>query len=755
VAAGGGVFRCNPAGGTAVEAQGRFSKQAHTEEKVAQVEGWRRIHGIERKFILTKNLMVRVALAGLVLAAPITVRPEPNRLQEKESKQTSEAQTDKRAQAAKKYLEAKRLEDAGNIPAAVAAYKEAVDLDPASVDLHVTLGSLYLKNRNTIDAEAQAREAIKIAPDDLRVRKLLARVYLAQTFVGTSVNKDKAHAAISELDQIVKLDPAAKIDIVDREMSAMTVIGLLYSQLGEEDKAIEVFKKVSDGNSSSDEAHYQLASLYFQKRKFREAAQIARKAYDINQKNPAYANLLAKSLLYIGRTQEALDIYKKAIGVKDASGKDGKATANPDAKGQSDDDDDDAHPGLSPLSIEYAEALVYAGRYDDALKTIDPLIKLLRKDTSAYLNAIRIKTDVLKRSGKRDEAVKVLEDALKGQDVSDSLPLVYSLGDTYESMLQFDKAVSVYEEALNSVVNPDGTVGNTDQDKNAARVIMQRIGLAYRLAGKRDKALETFEKMKKVLGSDSPVPDQLIVDSLMNEGKYKEALDAATTAAAKFPDERGLKFQRAQAAGRLGNMATADQTLRGMLKQSSEDVDVYLNWSAIELDANQLKEAEDSARKAIELDPKDIGPLITLSSVQERQKKFKDSEATLRRALEIDPDNPTILNNLGYFLADRNDRLSEAEALIRRAVNIEPTNGSFLDSLGWLLYRQNKLTEAQKFLEQAVIYQARSATIHDHLGDLYKKTGQMDKARAKWEDALKLATEPDEIKKIKEKLDKK
>ena len=712
---------------------------------------------------MTKNIMVRIAVLALSLAvAPIVDRGTRLEAAAQEKPQDKrdggDSQSDKRAQAARKYLEAKRLEDGGNLPAAMAAYKEAVELDPASVDLRVTLGSLYLKNRNTIDAEAQAREALKIAPGDAQVHKLLARVYLAQTLVGTSFAKDKARSAITELEQVVKLDPAAKIDVVDREMPAMTVIGVLYSQLGEDDKALEVFKKVSEGNASSDEAHYQLASVYFGKRKFREAAQIARKAYDINPKSPLYANLLAKSLLYIGRTQEALDIYKKAIGIKDASGKDGKDAGRPvDAKGQTGDDDDDAHAGIpaSPLIMEYAEALVYAGRYDEALKTVDPLIKMLRKDAPAYLNLIRLKTDVLKRSGKRDEAIQLLEESLKGQDVSDSLPLVYSLGETYEAMLQFDKAVSIYEEALNSVVNPDGTVGSSEDEKNKARIIMQRIGLAYRLAGKRDKAMETFEKMKKVLGPDSPIADQLIIDSLMNEGKYKDALAAATAAAAKFPDERALKFQRAQAAGKTGDMTTADATLRGLLKQSPEDIDVYLNWSAVQLDANQVKEAEDSARKAIDLDPKDIGPLITLSSIQERQKKYKDSEATLRRALDIDPDNATILNNLGYFLADRNERLAEAEALIRRAVNIEPTNGSFLDSLGWLLYRQNKLAEAQKLLEQAVVYQSRSATIHDHLGDLYKKIGQLDKARAKWGDALKLATEPDEIKKIKEKLDKK
>lgn len=99
--------------------------------------------------------------------------------------------------------------------------------------------------------------------------------------------------------------------------------------------------------------------------------------------------------------------------------------------------------------------------------------------------------------------------------------------------------------------------------------------------------------------------------------------------------------------------------------------------------------------------------------------------------------------------------MQEAEELISRAVNIEPTNGSFLDSLGWVFFRQGKFADAQKYLEKAVMYQPRSATIHDHLGDLYKKQGLADRARAKWEDALLLATEPEEIKKIKEKLGKK
>lgn len=668
----------------------------------------------------------------------------------------TQSATDKRAAALKKYLEAKRLDQDGNYPAAVAAYKEGLALDPQSAELRVALGSLHLKNGNVIEAEAQAKDAAKLAPDNVDVHKLLARIYLAQTQVGTSVNKDKAHGAIKELEEIVRVNPTAKIEVGEQEMPANALIGSLYMMLEEPDKALEALKRVSESDSTADRAHFMLAQLYFDKRKMREAAAAARKAYDINPKSPAYAGLLARTLLRVGRTQEALDIYKKAIGIKDTPATDAKA--KPGEKENKEDKDEDEDAGTlvsSPLLFDYAEALIFAGRYDDANKLLDPVMKAVRKETPIYLTIVRLKADGLRRSGKREEAVSLLETALKGQDVSDSLPVVYALAETYEEMSQFDKAVSTYEEALGSILNPDGTVANREQDKQNTELVLRRIANAYRMAGKRDKTMETFERMKKVVGTDRPTADQLIVGTLIDDGKYKEALQAATEASARFPDERAFKFLRAQAAGKLGDTTTSDSTMKSLLKNGPEDVDVYLFWSSVQLESNQVKEAEETARKAVALEPNDIGPLVTLASVQDREKKYKESEATLKKALEIDPDNATVLNNLGYFLADRNERLVEAEALIRRAVNIEPTNGSFLDSLGWLLFRQGKLAEAQKYLEQAVVYQPRSGTIHDHLGDLYKKQGQVDKARAKWEDALRLSTEPDEIKKIKEKLGKK
>jgi uncharacterized protein HemY len=43
--------------------------------------------------------------------------------------------------------------------------------------------------------------------------------------------------------------------------------------------------------------------------------------------------------------------------------------------------------------------------------------------------------------------------------------------------------------------------------------------------------------------------------------------------------------------------------------------------------------------------------------------------------------------------------------------------------------------------------------IHDHLGDLYFKTKRYDEARPEWNKSLQLATESEDVAKVKKKLD--
>jgi predicted Zn-dependent protease len=111
------------------------------------------------------------------------------------------------------------------------------------------------------------------------------------------------------------------------------------------------------------------------------------------------------------------------------------------------------------------------------------------------------------------------------------------------------------------------------------------------------------------------------------------------------------------------------------------------------------------------------------------------------------------------MLGDLGIRLDEAHALIERALAEEPHNGAFLDSMGWVLYKQNRLPEAEEMLRKAVSRNSHDATIHSHLGDVYLKSGraslaaaEWEKSLAEWRHALPSESEADKVAELEKKL---
>jgi Tfp pilus assembly protein PilF len=191
---------------------------------------------------------------------------------------------------------------------------------------------------------------------------------------------------------------------------------------------------------------------------------------------------------------------------------------------------------------------------------------------------------------------------------------------------------------------------------------------------------------------------------------------------------------------------------------ASDEFSNFLFISNLYSQAKRGKEAVDAANQAYLItenaERKQIAKL-TLATAQQMAGDFQGAEKTLREILKQSPGNPIALNNLGYFLTERDEKLDEALKLIERAVKIDPTNSSYLDSLGWAYFKLGKLPEAEKYLKEAVQIDDSSATIHEHLGDVYQKQGKPESAKASWQKALTLASEADEINRIKAKLDEK
>src|SRR5258708_34109777 len=86
--------------------------------------------------------------------------------------------------------------------------------------------------------------------------------------------------------------------------------------------------------------------------------------------------------------------------------------------------------------------------------------------------------------------------------------------------------------------------------------------------------------------------------------------------------------------------------------------------------------------------------------------------------------------------ADKNTKLEEALGYIKRAGDLDPANGAYLDSIGWAYFRLGKYELAEENLLKASQKINTDPTVHDHLGDLYQKTGRLKLAPTHWERAL-------------------
>jgi predicted Zn-dependent protease len=117
-----------------------------------------------------------------------------------------------------------------------------------------------------------------------------------------------------------------------------------------------------------------------------------------------------------------------------------------------------------------------------------------------------------------------------------------------------------------------------------------------------------------------------------------------------------------------------------------------------------------------------------------------ESVEALEHMLSERPDDPTLLNALGYTLADHTLDLSHAETLIRRALAVMPDNPAALDSLGWVRFRQGDAKGAAETLGRAYAL-GHDAEIAAHWGEALWVSGDRSAARKVW--AAALARNPD------------
>src|SRR6185436_19140484 len=223
------------------------------------------------------------------------------------------------------------------------------------------------------------------------------------------------------------------------------------------------------------------------------------------------------------------------------------------------------------------------------------------------------------------------------------------------------------------------------------------------------------------------------------------------------PLRRNAEIQMAVNLDTVDKTDDAKQRLQKLLKDHPADIDAIMALGSIQRGRKDFADCSQTYSKGVATiaNPERPNWLIFYfrGICNERAKAWLQAEADLKEALKLFPDQPHVLNYLGYSWIDQGVNLDDGMKMIKRAVEQRPDDGYIVDSLGWAHYRLGNYDEAVKSLERAVELKPDDPTINDHLGDAYWKTGRALEARFQWSHARDLKPEPEDLDKIKKKLE--
>src|SRR5882762_5777140 len=580
---------------------------------------------------------------------------------------------------------------------AIEEYRLAIEADPTSQYLTSGLAELYARTGRIRDAVVEAQDILKRDPNNLEARRLLGRIYLRSLGDMQSGNGSQSvlKLAIEQYEQIIKLQP----DSMDDHL----LLGRLYRLNNDLQKAENEFKTAIRLQPGSEEAVTTLAYLYNELGDTTRATQVLAAVPDASRSAKLYSAL--------GYTYEQQKQYKNAIeSYRHAI--------------ELDRDNLDAIRGL-------AQNLLNDGQTEAALEQYKVIADANPEDAQTY---VRI-AEIYREQGKYDLALESLKKA--ETMVQDSIEVPYNMAAVYQAQGRYDEAVQTLQDLLKKTEKPDNNYAQGERNNRA--VFLERLGTVYRDQDKYTEAVEVFRKMI-ALGDDNTVRGyQQVIDTYREAKQWQQATAVAKEAVQKLPNDRGLHMVYAAQLADAGQPDKALADVRTLLKGTPEDRDVYITLAQMNTRLKRWDDAQQALDKAEQVstkpDDKEYVYFLRGSSF-ERQKKYEQAEEMFRKVLANDPQNAMTLNYLGYMLADRGVKLEEALTLIKRALDLDPSNGAYLDSLGWAYFRLGKYDQAEEQLLKASQRIGTDPTVHDHLGDLYQKTGRLKLAAVHWERAV-------------------
>ncbi len=242
-----------------------------------------------------------------------------------------------------------------------------------------------------------------------------------------------------------------------------------------------------------------------------------------------------------------------------------------------------------------------------------------------------------------------------------------------------------------------------------------------------DRAIVKLEEILQIAPDSDKVRFYL---SAVHEEKreYKEALAQYLKIEAESGYYEESRLHAAYLSKLLGNPDQGLGYLKELVPAKSDNPQAFIFMAQLYEDKNDFKKSLETLKSAQEKFASSAVVFYHMGMLQDKMNLKSDMISSMKKVIDLEPEHAQALNYLAYSWAEMGEQLEKAEAYARRAVAKEKNDPFILDTLGWVLYKKGEYKKAADVLEKAHKMQGDVGIIAEHLGDVYSKMNQHEKA---------------------------
>ncbi|MCD8282580.1 MAG: hypothetical protein LUC22_04930, partial [Prevotella sp.] len=544
----------------------------------------------------------------------------------------------------------------------------------------------------------------------------------------------RLHSTTTEYDyfflEAVRLqntgDYAAAFDMLQRciEMDTLApeayyLLGAYYADLDEDSLATACLKRAVRLNPKNDAYHERIAQWFIQTQDYGKAIDAYEYLYANNKSRTDVLDLLIR--LYQQKKDyngmlRTLERYEQAEGISEET-------------------------TLTKMQIYQQK-----GERQKAQHALQELC-----DT--YPNDVNVKVMMgnwLQQNGRSDEARAIFLEAERTDPTNEYVAT--SLYDYYRAQ---------GEDSL-AIIYRDRILLNRHTAASTKNTMLQAIMRENERQGRdSSEVLALFDDILRADSANADVAELKAVYMKMKNMPREEVDSALRYVLAIAPDRVGSRLQLLQSEWRAENTDAIIEVCRPALIYNPEETSFcyYLGLAYFQrgdtleaLNTFRLGTSRINDRTDTEL----AGDFYVLIGDIVHQTGDKDEAyAAYDSCLQYVPEHVACLNNYAYFLSIDGGDLKKAEGMSLKAINIEPNNATYIDTYAWILYLEERYSEAKEFIDRTIENldsAENNSTLYDHAGDIYEACGDIAGAVGYWKQAL--ASEPDDAAAIRKKIRK-